>query len=289
MYSKNIIAAGVFATVVAAVPMVKRDIVWVTETDEAVVTVPVTTTVWVNSGESVPTASASASTTVSHFGHHRSHVTSTVQSTVTVAAPSSSAEAASSYEAPSSSSTSVYVAPTTSTSEYVAPTTTSTSEYVAPTTSTSEYVAPTTSEYVAPTTSSVAPETTSAAAISTYEAPASTTTPAATGTSPSGATYTGDITHYDVGMGSCGWTNSNDEAIVAIPHGMMNNGANPNLNPLCGKYITISYAGAEHQAKIVDTCGGCDGSSIDLSPTLFTAVAPSGDGRVSDVEWWYSS
>ncbi|KAK1817580.1 hypothetical protein LTR12_007993 [Friedmanniomyces endolithicus] len=298
MYSKNIFAAGALLSLVAAVPMAKRDIVWVTETDEATVTVPVTTTIWVNPGESVPATSAAATTsTVSHFGHHRSHSTSTVHSTVTVSAIVSSVTSvaapattsSSVYVAPTTPSTSAYVAPTTSTSVYVAPTT-STSVYVAPTTSTSIYVAPTTSTsiYVAPTTSSPAASIT----LSTYQAAvsttaAATTAAAASGTTPSGATYTGDITHYDVGEGSCGWTNSDSEAVVAIPHAMMNNGANPNNNPLCGQMITISYAGATTQAKIVDTCGGCDGAAIDLSPTLFTTVAPSGDGRVHGVEWWF--
>ncbi|KAK4888248.1 hypothetical protein LTR27_012828 [Elasticomyces elasticus] len=279
MFSKIMLIAPAALSLVAAVPLNKRDVVWVTETDVAVVTVPVTTTLWVNPGESVPTSSA----TVSHYGHHRSHVTSTVQSTVTIA---SSSSAESSAEAPSTTSTSVYVAPTTtSTSEYVAPTTL-TSSYVAPTTtSTSEYVAPTT-----PTSTWVAPETTSEApAPSSSAASATTTEAAATGTSPSGSTYTGDITYYAPGLGSCGWTNTEDEAIVAIPHGMMENGINPNLNPLCGQYITISYAGAEHKAKIVDTCGGCDGQAIDLTQTLFDAVAPSGDGRVHGVEWWFNS
>jgi len=285
MFSKIMLIAPAALSLVAAVPLNKRDVVWVTETDVAVVTVPVTTTLWVNPGESVPTSSAS----VSHYGHHRSHVTSTVQSTVTIASSSaeSSAEAPSGSEAPSTTSTSVYVAPTTtSTSEYVAPTTL-TSSYVAPTTtSTSEYVAPTT-----PTSTWVAPETTSEAPVPSSSAAASATTTeaAATGTSPSGSTYTGDITYYTPGLGSCGWTNTEDEAIVAIPHGMMENGINPNLNPLCGQYITISYAGAEHKAKIVDTCGGCDGEAIDLTQTLFDAVAPSGDGRVHGVEWWFNS
>ncbi|KAK5715469.1 hypothetical protein LTR15_010113 [Elasticomyces elasticus] len=275
MFSKIMLIAPAALSLVAAVPLNKRDVVWVTETDVAVVTVPVTTTLWVNPGESVPTSSA----TVSHYGHHRSHVTSTVQSTVTIVSSSaeSSAEASSSYEAPSTTSTSVYVAPTTtSTSEYVAPTTL-TSSYVAPTTtSTSEYVAPTT-----PTSTWVAPTTTSAAS-------SATTVEAATASS-TGTTYTGDITYYTPGLGSCGWTNTEDEAIVAIPHGMMENGINPNLNPLCGQYITISYAGATHKAKIVDTCGGCDGQAIDLTQTLFDAVAPSGDGRVHGVEWWFNS
>jgi len=90
-------------------------------------------------------------------------------------------------------------------------------------------------------------------------------------------------------LGSCGWTSTADEAVVAIAHGMMNNGINPNLNPLCGQYITISYEGNEHQAKIVDTCGGCDGEAIDLSTSLFTAVAPAGDGRVHGIDWWYTT
>ncbi|KAK5688907.1 hypothetical protein LTS10_000886 [Elasticomyces elasticus] len=280
MFSKIMLIAPAALSLVAAVPLNKRDVVWVTETDVAVVTVPVTTTLWVNPGESVPTSSAS----VSHYGHHRSHVTSTVQSTVTIA--SSSVE--NSAEASSTTSTSVYVAPTTtSTSEYVAPTTL-TSSYVAPTTtSTSEYVAPTT-----PTSTWVAPETTSEAPAPSSYATSSTTTveAAASGTTSSdGAHYTGDITYYAPGLGSCGWVNTEDEAIVAIPHGMMENGINPNLNPLCGQYITISYAGATHKAKIVDTCGGCDGQAIDLTQTLFDAVAPSGDGRVHGVEWWFNS
>jgi len=287
MYAKNIIAASALLSIAAAVPMAKRDIVWVTETDEAVVTVPVTKTVWVD-----PTAT--------HYGHHHAHstVTSHIQSTVTASASpvetSSSAESSSSYVAPSSSetpttsSTSVYVAPTTSsTSVYVAPTTSSTSVYVAPTTSsTSIYVAPTTSStsiYVAPTTSS-----TSVYVAPTSSTPTTTSTQAASSaSSASGATYTGDITYYETGEGSCGWTSSDSDAIVAIPHGMMANGANPNANPLCGTYITISYAGSTNKAKIVDTCMGCDGASIDLSPTLFTAVAPDGDGRVHGVEWWF--
>ncbi|KAK4549891.1 hypothetical protein LTR36_005192 [Oleoguttula mirabilis] len=282
MYAKNVIAASALLSLVAAVPMAKRDVVWVTEIKEDVVTVPVTQTVWVN-----PTSS--------HYGHHaHSTVTSHVQSTVTAsAAPvetSSSAESTSSYVAPTTSSTSVYVAPTTSsTSVYVAPTTSSTSVYVAPTTSsTSIYVAPTTSStsvWVASTTSStlVAVASTSATATTTS------TDDASSASSASGATYTGDITYYETGEGSCGWTNTDSDAIVALPHVMMNNPANPNNNPLCGTYITISYAGSTHQAKIVDTCMGCDNAAIDLSPTLFTAVAPDGNGRVHDVEWWFTT
>ena len=100
--------------------------------------------------------------------------------------------------------------------------------------------------------------------------------------------YKGDITHYEVGLGSCGWTNNDSDWVVAMPHAMMNNPANPNDNPLCGKFITLAYAGKTHRAWIVDTCEGCDGQSLDLSPSLFAAVAPSGNGRVQSVDWWFS-
>merc|ERR1712039_764814 len=265
--------------------MAKRDIVWETETHVNIVTVPATTTVWVDaSGEPV-----AAPSTRAHFGH--GHHGSSAEATTTSAAPvetsSSSYEEPSSYKAPSSTSSSVYVAPTTSsTSVYVAPTTSS-SEYVAPTTSsTSEYVAPTTSstsDYVAPTTTSMAPVP------SSYQATSTSAAPASTADSAPGTTYTGDITHYSPGLGSCGWTSSSSDAIVAIAHGIMDNGANPNNNPLCGQYITISYQGSTHQAKVVDTCPGCEDAAIDLSPSLFEAVAPNGDGRVHGVEWWFNS
>ncbi|KAF1814534.1 hypothetical protein P152DRAFT_370653, partial [Eremomyces bilateralis CBS 781.70] len=99
--------------------------------------------------------------------------------------------------------------------------------------------------------------------------------------------YTGEITYYDPGMGSCGESHSSDEMIAAVAFGVMKNGANPNANPLCGKTITISYKGKQTKAKVVDTCPGCTGADLDLSPSLFKAVAPSGDGRVAGVEWWF--
>lgn len=36
---------------------------------------------------------------------------------------------------------------------------------------------------------------------------------------------------------------------------------------------------------IVDTCWGCGEQDIDVSDSLFYAVAPDGDGRVHGIEW----
>ncbi len=121
--------------------------------------------------------------------------------------------------------------------------------------------------------------------------------------------YTGDMTYYETGkppihppshvsasatdlsnpgLGSCGYTSQDSDAIVALSVQMMNNPANPNNNPLCGTYITITNpaTGNTAQAEIVDTCQGCADDDIDVSPSVFEAVDPNGlgDGRIT-VDW----
>ncbi|KAL9073617.1 MAG: hypothetical protein Q9161_002859 [Pseudevernia consocians] len=100
--------------------------------------------------------------------------------------------------------------------------------------------------------------------------------------------YSGDMTYYEAGLGSCGYTNSDSDAIVALSTEIMNNGANPNDNPLCGSSISITNptTGSVHSATIVDTCEGCSEYDIDVSPSVFEAVDPNGlsDGRIT-VDW----
>ena len=115
------------------------------------------------------------------------------------------------------------------------------------------------------------------------------TVPASTITPPlqTGQTYTGDITYYDVsvGLGSCGTSATNTDNVVALSYLDMKNGLNPNVNPLCGREVSISYNGHTHRAKIWDTCPTCASGSLDLPQALFDAVAPEGDGRVHGVSW----
>lgn len=293
MKSFGIIAASaLFGAVANAAPLNKRDVVWVTEIETDIVTVPVTMTVWAGAEETI---AASTTTTQSRLGHQFFHSkapqASTTSTTVSVAPTTSSTSV---YVAPTPSTTSVYVAPTTSSSEvYVAPTTSSTEVYVAPTTS-SVYVAPeTTSAYVAPTIEStsvyVAPTTST-----TSSAPAATTSASSSGASSgpaaSGTEYSGDLTWYDVGLGACGLTSTSDEAIVAISQKIFDSPdyatANPNLNPLCGKYVTIKGKnGQSYQAKVVDRCVGCAEADLDLSQDFFNTVTSNGDGRVSGMSW----
>ena len=99
--------------------------------------------------------------------------------------------------------------------------------------------------------------------------------------------YTGDMTYYDPGVGSCGLASGGGDAVVALSIAMMNNPANPNANPKCGTQISIHNpsTGTTHSATIVDTCVGCALYDIDVSPSLFKQVAPDGDGRVQGI-WW---
>lgn len=255
MFTKTIFAAGALLSFAAAVPMQqynKRDYIYETSTIEVITTVDVTTTVWLEAGETAPSH-------YGHGGHHKSKITSHIKQTVTVPAPS-----------PASASSPPELSPASS--------------YVAP--SPSSPAAPTTSTWVAPTSQAPAPSSQAPA-----PAPSPSSSPSGgSGGAPSGNTYSGDITYYTPGLGSCGVTNSDSDSIVALAHDMMEaeGVANPNDNPLCGKSITISYGGKTAQATIEDTCPGCAHGSLDLTPSLFQVFAPLGTGRVSGVEWWYN-
>jgi len=145
---------------------------------------------------------------------------------------------------------------------------------------------------VAPAVTSVVTPATSAASI---PAPVSTVAlqqkdTAATGPCVGeGSGCVGDVTHWDGGLGACGWTvDSNSELQIALPVGLM--GSLSNTNPYCGMSVTI-YNPIDDKTQVAtvgDKCMGCLGNSIDLTNALFAAVAPSGDGRVSGVQWWFN-
>jgi hypothetical protein len=74
--------------------------------------------------------------------------------------------------------------------------------------------------------------------------------------SPADGTFSGDITYYSPGMGSCGVVNFDSDFVVALNAPQMSAGdsGNSNNNPLCGKWVTITYGGKTAQAIIEDTC-----------------------------------
>ncbi|KAL8760826.1 MAG: hypothetical protein Q9184_003008 [Pyrenodesmia sp. 2 TL-2023] len=101
-----------------------------------------------------------------------------------------------------------------------------------------------------------------------------------------GMPCSGEITFYDTGLGACGWTNDGTtENVFALAHGMM--GAQSNGNPFCGRHAKVTLNGKTVTGKLVDKCGGCKGQDIDLSHSMFQALADEGKGRISDVKWQF--
>jgi expansin (peptidoglycan-binding protein) len=99
-------------------------------------------------------------------------------------------------------------------------------------------------------------------------------------------TYKGEVTFYhpEVDLGSCGKFNDGDAMIVAINAPQMNNGANPNNNPKCGRKIRAYGPKGHVDVKVVDTCAPCKYGDIDLSPSAFHKIADKEVGRLP-VKW----
>lgn len=134
------------------------------------------------------------------------------------------------------------------------------------------------------TTSTSTSTTTYAEATAKSSNTTSNTTSKKNASSSSSSSYTGDGTFYDAGLGSCGKTSTNSDHIVAINHGQMNNGANPNNNPLCGRMIKVTGPKGSTTAEVVDTCPGCAWGDVDLSYAAFDDIADFDAGRVK-VTW----
>ncbi|KAI8888658.1 barwin-like endoglucanase, partial [Backusella circina FSU 941] len=96
--------------------------------------------------------------------------------------------------------------------------------------------------------------------------------------------FSGDGTFYNTGLGSCGITSEDTDLIAALNAPQMNNGANPNANPLCGKKANVKGPKGTVTVTIVDTCPPCVKGDLDLSPAAFGKIADFADGRV-DIEW----
>ncbi|KAI4624329.1 uncharacterized protein J4E87_005830 [Alternaria ethzedia] len=102
----------------------------------------------------------------------------------------------------------------------------------------------------------------------------------------------GQMTFYNPGLGACGHTHGDNDAVMAVSHGRWDEvkTPNPNDNPLCGKQIRAHRVDertgkdASVLVTIVDKCMGCAYDDIDVSPSAFDKLADKAKGRVN-VEW----
>lgn len=274
MLNKLIVAAAAFASLVSAVPYNQQ---WkrpqiITET--AVTTVNVAVTVWVDENGRV-------------FSTDYPSAASRVMPSTSVIVTSSTVATIVSSSSPSSASPSV---PKATTSVVVTPVVTTPA--AAPSTTLTTQAAPTTSAYVAPAAPTTVKTTTAAA--STIS-PVSNAVSGSTRSTPDGpcvgsaSNCVGDITHWDGGLGACGWNvDSNSQMQIALPVGLM--GPLSNSNPYCGQSVTVKNpnTGATVQATVGDKCMGCTGYSIDLTNALFNAIGGGCDGRCGGFQWWFN-
>lgn len=281
-FSKILVVATAFASLVTAAPLnIPRDVTSVV-TETAYTTVDVPVTLWVDeNGKPIRTEVPAQA---GNFAEH---------------APTSELKSSALPSTTTSTSVSIPTNPIAQTVAPVVPTTTPASP--APTPAQTTSAAPTVEQAANPPQSQWTPP----AAISSsapvqpvqYTQPSQ---PVATPTNTpssgqggvcqgSGSGCVGDITHWDGGLGACGWNvNTNSDMQIAMPVGLM--GAQSNGNPYCGKSLTIKNpnTGATVQATVGDKCMGCTGDSIDLTNALFAAIGGGCDGRCSGFQWWFN-
>ena len=75
--------------------------------------------------------------------------------------------------------------------------------------------------------------------------------------------FTGELTYYGPGLGACGVTSTDNDAIVSVSHYLydaVQTGSDPNQNPLCGKKIRATRVDERTgkqvsiDLKVVDRC-----------------------------------
>ncbi|KIW95115.1 uncharacterized protein Z519_03699 [Cladophialophora bantiana CBS 173.52] len=252
---KNIVlATSLLTSLVAAVPMLdKRAIYTNTVTEIAWVTVEETTTIWVDPSDPTPAPAPAVSTT--------SSVPAAVFAAATYTPSTLATAAIVPVEAPSSSSAAPVAPSPATSSSAVAPSAPASSPPAAP------------SSAPAPSMVNVQPKDT-VGTDGTCEG--------------SGDACQGDVTHWDGGLGACGWNvNTNSDMQIALPYAFM--GTQSNGNPYCGRSVTLynPTSGTTVQATVGDKCMGCLDRAIDCTDALFNAITDgTGDGRVSGIQWW---
>jgi len=94
----------------------------------------------------------------------------------------------------------------------------------------------------------------------------------------------GRATWFYVGLGACGYTDTDNDWIVALneaqydtPHGVY-----------CNRFLVVENEqnGATAVAKVRDMCPGCSYGSLDMSPDLFKAISTGGlDEGTFPIKW----
>lgn len=101
--------------------------------------------------------------------------------------------------------------------------------------------------------------------------------------------FTGAATFYNTGLGACGIVNTDTDPIVAISRDLFEQynpaSGDPNENALCGRKVEISWKGKKVLAYATDECPGCEGTSLDCSPSVFDQLDERKKGVLEGISW----
>ncbi|KAI1274009.1 hypothetical protein F5Y07DRAFT_374744 [Xylaria sp. FL0933] len=110
--------------------------------------------------------------------------------------------------------------------------------------------------------------------------------------------YSGDITYYTLGLGSCGYddsgvdTTKNIVAISRVDWYARGSGTSLGIDmpnhPWCDQTITITADGKSTTALVHDICPSCASGSIDVSESVFMDLFGSLDAGRSTASWTFN-
>ncbi|GJN73424.1 rare lipoprotein A (RlpA)-like double-psi beta-barrel domain-containing protein [Purpureocillium lilacinum] len=91
----------------------------------------------------------------------------------------------------------------------------------------------------------------------------------------------GSITWFNPGLGACGRTNTDNDAIVAVSSAIYDK-----QSP-CGRNIRVQYKDKSVTVRVVDRCPSCAENDLDLSASAFQSLTgDKGLGRVQGTWDW---
>ncbi|KAK4685746.1 hypothetical protein P7C73_g4391, partial [Tremellales sp. Uapishka_1] len=99
-------------------------------------------------------------------------------------------------------------------------------------------------------------------------------------------THTGQATYFATGLGACGWWSQDTDMIVALNSAIYEENSGSNCGQ--GVWITNKATGATAYAVVTDECPTCDSGSLDMSPSLFSALSNGNmDEGVFPISWHF--
>ncbi|OJA19622.1 hypothetical protein AZE42_03872, partial [Rhizopogon vesiculosus] len=96
-------------------------------------------------------------------------------------------------------------------------------------------------------------------------------------------TNTSEGTWYEVGLGACGYNDTDSDPIVAISAEIYGSGG------YCNQWVEITNTdnGKTASGQVRDKCPSCDSGSLDMSFSLFEQLSTLDTGRIP-ISWYFT-